>query len=144
MSIIQDQLVKISLYYKETKKDGYTKVVTLSNKKAEKMLEDEEQKEKVKIFNTFWKVLSWQDQNNIGKNSMIKDEDGTSGDIDQFRYRDLRIKTCLKEWDLKDDEDKDVPCDSAHINMLPAHIVSELINKYDMEVLVDDEELKNL
>jgi len=142
MSIIKEQLVKIRLHYKEIEKEGYTKIIVLSDDKVKEMLDDDEQKEKIKVLETFWKVLSWQDQNNIGKNSVIQNEDGTYGDVDQFRYRDLRIKTCLKKWDMKDDDGKEIPCDSVHINMLPAHIVNELVTKYDIEVLLDDEELK--
>ena len=89
MSLLQkqEQLFKIVLYYIEKKIDGGVCHVILDDKKAEKMLGDEKQKDKVSTLNTYWKGLSWQESNNIANASTKHGVDVLPGEIDPYRAR---------------------------------------------------------
>lgn len=141
--LTKDQRVHIPLYYIEKKtKGGTTKPVVLEEKKAKEMLEDPKQKDKVQILNTHWKVLNWRDQNSITNQAMFYDEEQRSQDINPFKYRDLRIKSCLVAWDMKDEEGNDIEVNEENIDSLPAEIVFALVFAYDTLATIEDDEEK--
>jgi hypothetical protein len=145
MSILnyKASLIEIKLYYKEIQKDGFTGVVVLKDDIAENLLKDEEKKKEVKVLNTKWKFLTWGDQNKITKQSERFTPDGIQ-DIDWFRYRDLRIKSCLQDWDVTDDKGNKIPVSSEIIDMLPPEIIVSLLDKYDNITRIDEiKESKN-
>ena len=145
MSLLQkqEQLFKITLYYMEKEIDGGICNIILDDKKADKMLADEKQKDKVLVLNTYWKGLSWQDSNNITKASEKRGAEALPGEVDLYRARDLRVKTLLKKWDLLDDDGKNAPVTSENINRLPVEVVLALLKKYDDITTLTDDELKN-
>lgn len=145
MSIISkgEQLIKITLYYKEQDMGGVLKPIVLDDKKAKKMLEDPDQASKVNTLNTFWKIVSWQENNSIHKASERKEEKAIPGSLDWIRWRDLRLKTFLKKWDAKDDDGKDIPLTPDVINGLDNDIAEALLNKYEQITEITEEEVKN-
>jgi len=137
------QLVKITLHYRTKDINGFQKVIIIEDEKAEEMLKDEKRKEEVNIFNTWWKILSWKDSNNITNNSKVQGKDAVPGELDFYRFRDLRIKMCMKKWDLKDDDGVDLPLTPDLVNKLPVDIILYLSNKYEQVIGIDEEELGN-
>ena len=138
-----DQLIEIVLYYKEIKINTFNKVVVLEDEKAKEMLENEETKDKVKKLTTHWREMSWQDSNNITKAARVEGPNAKPGELDYYRYRDLRLKICMKKWDLKDDDGNDVILSPEIINQLPVDIVIALVSKYDEVVEMSEEEVGN-
>lgn len=136
--------VKIKLYYEEkTLPSGASKVHIFDEEdEAKKLLEseNEDDKKRVQILNTEWRSLTWKESNTITKDSMYFDPHQGMQDVDYFQYRDLRIKSCLKKWDLKDDNGKPVPCTPDVIDQLPAEVVFALVNRYDTAVNLDEDE----
>lgn len=144
MSLLSvNNTVNVKLYYeiKEVSKD-VRKVHIFDDEEAKKLLESsvEEDKKRVEVLNTQWHSLSWGDSNMITKDCVYFDHNQGMQDIDYFKYRDLRIKKCLKSWDLKDDKGNPVPCVPEVIEKLPVEVVFALVNKYDEIVNLDNDE----
>ena len=137
------QLVKITLYYKVKDINGFQKVIILEDEKAKEMLADEKTEKDVNMLNTWWKVLSWQDSNNITNASKVTGEKAMPGELDYYRFRDLRIKMCMKKWDLKGDNGSDIPLTPDTINKLPVDVVLTLNSKYEELMNLDGEEVGN-
>jgi len=143
---VVNQLVEIKLYYKNVKtsygidrfiildnKDGeieFKKQEDLIKKKQEKQEEIKREDRKIEVLTTQWKILSWGEQNQITKRSERYTPDGTQ-DVDWFKFRDLRIKSCLQSWDIKDSKGSNVPVTSETIDTLPSDIVYALVRRYD-------------
>ena len=170
----KNQLVHIPLYYMEKEVKGYTKIIVLTDEKAKEILKEQEEAKKkktkkevkdvetiventkenieeqevetapVECLNTYWKSITWKEQNQITKMSQIPaTAENTLIDIDYFRLRDLRIKMCLKKWDLKDEDGKEVAVTPDNLDSLPADVVYALIAKYDSFVTLTEDEAKN-
>ena len=151
----QGQQIEIKLYYEEKiTKLGYRKIVVIEDEKAEGIMEKEkaamkEKQEKgesvlktdktIQCLTTKWKVMSWGDQNKITKSAEKYTPDGMQ-DIDMFKFRDLRIKQCLVDWDLTGNKGGKIPVSSQTIDMLPSDVVFALVSKYDRIVSIDEEE----
>ncbi len=174
MSLLKtkDQLIQVPMYYIEKDMGTFTKIIIIEEEKAKKMLEDNPQvvksqptqsqpsqtqqltdpknlqkteapkKSKIQCLNTWWKIIGWKEQNQITKLSQIQSSAGS--DIDFIKMRDLTIKMCLKRWDLKDDEGKDVQVSADAIDALPAEVVYYLDNQYRQKTSLTEEEIKNL
>jgi len=155
MSLLnKNSTVDIPLYYQEKPTaTGFTRIIVLEDEKGKSLLEKQEQDIKqgkkveddvsVHVLNTKWKTLSWKDQNEVTKKSMIYSQVEDRQDIDLFMFRDARLKTCLKSWDLKDEFNNVVPVSKEIIDELPADVVFALITKYDRITSLTPEEEKN-
>ena len=148
------QKVEVKLYYKEIVKNGYQKIIIVQDEGVDELLKAQEEKIKekkddgekitdedkpIKVLSTYWKTLSWGEQNNITKQSEVQSPDGVQS-VDYFRFRDLRIKKCLVDWDILDDKGNKVPVSSQAIDMLPSDVVMALLLKYDLIVGIDEQE----
>jgi len=149
MSLIEfaNQQIEIKLYYKRVKTDsGQSQFVVLNdkdgeiefNKQEEFIKQKQENKEEItaedreiEVLTTQWKVLSWGEQNKITKRAEKYTPAGVK-DIDYVEFRDLRIKTCLQGWDLKDAKGNLIPVTPETIDMIPPKIIFELIERYDV------------
>lgn len=96
----------------------------------------------IHILNTKWKEITWKEQNDILAECRSMNQFTGLQDIDHLKFRDQRIKMCLKEWDLKDDAGNNVPCHPEIIEQLPFDVVFALVNKFDKLINLDEEEEK--
>lgn len=110
---------------------------------VEKEEKIEEVNFKVYLLKTQWKILSWKQQTDITRESSYYNQQESFQDLDIWKFRDLRIKSCLISWDLKDDNGQPIPVRSDIIDQLPADVVLNLVSKYDSAVSLNDEESKN-
>jgi len=140
------QLVEVKLYYKNIKtKSGIDKLVVLDDKNGEiefqkqeefikqkqsKQEEIKEEDRKIEVLITHWKVMSWGEQNKITRRCEKYTPEGMQ-DIDYYQFRDLRIKSCLHSWNIKDGKGINVPLTPETIDTLPSTIVFALLSRYD-------------
>lgn len=124
-----EDIVDVKIYYIYKKKDNGGRII--------KILEDEEGKEKIALedtkvssLNTKWKLSCWKEQNDLIRECQTIDPMGGVPIIDWTKYRELRVKMNLKEWDLKHNGSP-VPLTDTIIDKLPPDIVVALYNKYD-------------
>lgn len=83
---------------------------------------------------TKWRRMLWKDHNIIFSKciKVIQNPDGTtSSQLDSILYRDMKIKQCLKEWDLKDDRGQVVKVTNDNIDSLTPDIAMEMLNAFE-------------
>jgi len=137
------QLVHIQLFYREENNNGYDKIFIVPKEEALKLSEEEMKNKGIFVLNTHWKPLSWQERNNINHASEIRNDGAMMGQVDFNRWRDLRVKQCLQEWDIKDEDGKDVPCNADTINRIDAYILDTIIDEFDkVRSVALEEEIK--
>ena len=135
-------LVNVSVYYiyKETA-NGARQIKILSDEVGKEKMEEGD--EDVSVLHTKWKVANWEEQNRIIADSQTQPDPmnpaSSSGQIDWNRYRDLRVKSLLVEWDLESDNVM-IPVTHQNINKMPVEIVVNLYNKYEDESQMDSED----
>lgn len=171
MSLLNSQTINIQAFYVlKTLKSGYVKVKVLSEKeieiiqkqnKATKEEFDKKEQEKktkdekyeiqeyktpekydIKVLNTKWKEITWDEQNNILRNSVRKDEMTRQDELDNISYNDTLLKQALVGWDLKEDNGQEIPCNPQTIGQLPYAILRNLMNKYEIIVFLGEDEEK--
>lgn len=146
MSLIQyvdQELISIPVYYKLKKtKHGGRKIIILDEKTADKMLEDETQKAEVRILNTKWSAANWGTQKKIIAECTVNDA-SKSDTFNHEKYRDMRIQSCLKWWDEKDDLGNNIPVTPEAICKLPSDIVIDMYYRFENAVRPSQEELGN-
>ncbi len=143
MSLFDANLVEIKLYYTFREKNNSKVLVVLPDKKAEEMLNNEEEKSKVESLTTQWSVMSWREQNSSVDQAYSK-TNPMSGDkiFNHISYRDSIVKSCLKQWDIVING-QTVPVSKESIDKLPGDIVMGLYTKYEKVLDYSEQELKN-
>lgn len=100
----------------------------------------------IRKIRTDWAPLNWRESNNIYSSCMKQTTlaDGNpSIELDAIKFRDQKLKTCLKNWDIKDDNGQNVPLNAATIDTLASEVAQKLIDDFDRVTQVPEEELKN-
>ena len=102
---------------------------------------------KLKELNTGWKILAWVEHNEINSECINYDtnEKGINvTGIDFIKFRDMKLKMCLKTWDLKDDNGQAIPITKDKIDLLNPDVANELLNGFEKVTEVGADELGNL
>ena len=141
MSIFDDNLLDIALYYTYKSRGSSRQLLILDDEKAQKMLEDPEQKEQVEVMNTKWQELSWLEHNEMMRQLERSNPNTGEPSLDWPLFNDARVKKCLKWWDLKasDNDPQPLPVEPQWIDKLPAPIVRALLERYDEATTVTEE-----
>ena len=150
-SLLSAQKISIPLYYKmKDCKNGMKKVVIIAEKdeeKAKQVIEKEknlsDEQKTVRLLNTSWKSLNWRESNRLTRDSQVTSASG-SQELDYFVFRDLRLKTALIDWDLRDDNNNLITVEPKAVDSLPSDIVFELLSRYDKAVSVVEEDEKKV
>ena len=144
MSLFDDELIDIALYYvyKETKQGK--KLIILEDEDGKKMLEDEKTRDQVKILNTRWKQLTWKESNAITRQTESTNPQTGAPDFDFSLFQDLRVKNCLKWWDIKQNETDDapIPVTDDAIDKIKAPVIRALLDKFEASNTAGEDELK--
>jgi len=133
MSLIIDdkKFINLKFHYIEQPGAYVSKFKFIRNQEEfEKYKEDPNLKE----LNTSWKVLSWAEHNDIYSQCIQykTSEEGISlQNLDFIKFRDMKLKMCLKNWDLKDDAGQSVTISSKVIDRLNPQVANELLNGFD-------------
>ena len=56
-------------------------------------------------------------------------------------YRDLKLKVCLKKWDLKDDNKQDIQVSESIIDQLVPEVAQELLNNFEEVTEASEEQM---
>jgi len=138
---VRSNYINIQIYYSYVEDEYGKRVVVVPNENAKELLKDENRKDEILILSTKWGQLNWEQENKIMNN--VNKVDPMTGDIqfDIFQFRDSRIKSCLKEWNLKDDNNEIIPVNDSNINKLPSDIVIALINRYEEAIKVGQDKM---
>ena len=96
----------------------------------------------ISVLRTWWSRMTWKEQNQI-YSRCLKQVTGTEGktrtELDMIAYRDMKLKTCLKKWDLKDDNKQDVAITENIIDQLVPEVAQELLNNFEMVTEASEE-----
>lgn len=94
---------------------------------------------------TWWRRMTWKEQNVIFSKS-LRQMAGTDGklttDLDMIRYRDLKLKSCLKKWDLVDEQNNPIPISDDIVDSLDPTVAAELINTFERITEATEDEKK--
>lgn len=103
-------------------------------------------KKVISVLKTWWSRMTWKEQNQIYSSCLHQVPTGEGKartELDMISYRDLKLKTCLKKWDLKDDNGQDMPITETIIDQLVPEVAQELLNSFELVTEASDEQLKN-
>lgn len=101
----------------------------------------------IQSLTTYWKSPTWKEHITILSQSVKfkSDVDGnTTQCIDPFLFRQNKINTCLKKWDIIDEKNKPVPVSVENIDNLPAEIVNELLSHFEELTEIKSDDIKQI
>ena len=134
-------LVTIDLYYKIEEKKGVEKILIVADSKAEELIKNGDTS--IEKISTKWKTLNFEEHNIVMEQSFSRANEKTGArEFSWARYRDMIVKTCLKQWDIVENG-KEIPVTPENINSLPPHIVFALFRRFDDLTSYTDEEWGN-
>lgn len=98
----------------------------------------------ISILRTWWSRMTWKEQNQIYSRCLkqVQAAEGkTRTELDMISFRDMKLKTCLKKWDLKDDNKQDVPITEIIIDQLVPEVAQELLNNFELVTEASEEQM---
>src|ERR1035437_2983917 len=135
-----NELIDIELNYTVQKnKSGVNQVIILDNDKVTIMKADPLQREKVKSIKTKWRPLTWAASNEHLSRSTDYNHHTNEQNSNYTKFRDAKIKSCLVDWDCKDDTGQKIPCVQDRINKLHVNVALALLNEFDKAISPDPE-----
>jgi hypothetical protein len=143
LSESKESLIDVTIYYTaKANKSGVVRYVILDDDESKAMLADEEKRGDVETINSKWKQSNWQEENSILDKCMRTNDMTGMPETDFIKYRDMKVKTMLKDWDLRAEDGTKINCNKDMINRLPAEIVFALLNKFESLTAFDADEQK--
>lgn len=93
-----------------------------------------------------WKRLTWKEQNTIyaACYRSFQSKDGKSTiDLDYLKFRDMKFKTCIKAWDIKNDDGTPYPLTEDTIDGMPPEFANEFLDSFERVTEITEGDLKN-
>jgi len=162
----KSKLINIKIYYQVKKIKGVERLIIIEDEEAEKLLkanedilEDkktEENKSKeikdkleIKILETQWVGLNWEDKNNILEASYSAADPVTSlTQFSFFKYRQAIVQKALRSWNIKSIDNSgneySVPVNSQNIGNLNPALGLALYEKYNALTSYTELDMGNL
>ena len=86
------------------------------------------------VVETHWKRLTWKEQNKIHSISLCPTM-GPNGkvyyELDSIIYREMKMKICLKNWNIKDENDELIPLTDNAIDNLDIEFATALLRQFE-------------
>ena len=145
MSILIDDQRFINLQFHYLEKKG-VHVNTYTFLKTKEDFEKNKEDPNLQVLNTGWKVLNWAEYNDLyGQCIDYKTKtDGTvTTDLNYIKFRDLKLKKCLKRWDVKDGNNQEIPVSESTINHLEPSVAAEMLSGFERVTELEETDLKN-
>lgn len=95
----------------------------------------------IELINTTWKRPTWKEQNSIFAQA-LRQVNGEM-EIDPLKYRELKLKTCLKKWDAKDDSGNPVPLNAENIDNLDPSVAAYFLKVFEKTTEPSETDLSN-
>ncbi len=158
----KSKLINIKIYYQIKKIKGTEQLVIVDDEEAEKLLkaneeilegeEKEEQAKKkldIKVLETQWVALNWQDKNDIMELSYSAMDAATGlTQFSFFKYRQSVVQKGLKSWSIESIDNNgnkfSVPVNPQNIANLNPTLGLALYEKYNSLTNYTDTEMGNL
>lgn len=102
---------------------------------------------KINCLTTYWKPLTWNEYNKIASQSQVSKiipDNRISSSVDMFKFKQLKLKHCLKKWNLRDENNEEVPVTPDNIDNLPADIANEILDHFEDVAEIKSTDLENL
>ena len=99
----------------------------------------------IQQINVLFKRMSWREQNEIYSQSIrsfVNKDKSTTAELDPVKFREMKLKTCLKNWDLRDDNGIFVPISPDAIDNLLPEVAKELLDTFERITEPSKDELK--
>lgn len=98
----------------------------------------------IQVLRTWWSRMTWKEQNQAFARCLkqIPEGDQIRTEMDMIAFRDIKLKTCLKKWDHKENG-VDVELNESVIDNLVPEVAQELLRNFDKVTEVTEEQLKN-
>jgi len=136
-----DELVTITVFYQSKQnKFGIRQFKILEEQAAKDLLA--KGSTDIDSITTKWTVPTWHTNNYLVRSSTFYSPSEGLNKLDFSKYQDNLFKTCLKEWDIEDDEGKIVSLNPDTIGSLPTVIANALLDKYDNCLRLEDDDKK--
>ena len=143
--LIDDQkFINLKFHYIETPGQYTSKFEFIKDKAT---FEKHKKDPNLKEINTGWKILSWAEHNEIYSKCLFhstKENEMTTTNLDYVKFRDMKMKFCLKSWDLKDDNDVDMPLNASMIDNLHHQVATEILEGFERVTEIETTDLKAL
>ena len=93
---------------------------------------------------TRWRRLRWKDHNTIFSKCMknMPVDGKISTELDVIQFRDLKLKTCLKWWNLKGEDGSEVPVTEETIDNLVPEVAYQLLEDFERVTELSEEDAK--
>jgi hypothetical protein len=128
---VSTDLITVDLNYKIIKlKSGLIKIEIIKDEDLEKLQSDPVKSKNIKTIKTKWKIENWKEANTLLQKALKYNHVTDKNDFDNLLFAELKVKTLLVQWDLKDENDKPIPCEEKNIFQLHPTIISGLLDKY--------------
>jgi len=111
------------------------------DKKIQKLIDTS--KEEIEKLITKWRTLNWKEQNEVSEIGVNINAQTGQRTFNIIAYRDAIIKRCLKEWDIRGENNQILPVSSVLIDKLPGPIMMTLYNKFEEMMDYTEQDLKN-
>ncbi len=100
----------------------------------------------IEELHTVWRSMTWKEQNEISSKCLIHlpaPEGQSRTQWDGIRFRDMKLKTCLKGWDLVDDSGNKIPVTPENIDNLVPEVAHQLASDFEKMTEPSEDDLGN-
>lgn len=142
MFIEENKPIEVIVHYRKVGK-GY---VAYTNSAFKDSKLDPELKSKYKSVSVSMKPLTWELYNDLQDKSFVNDEDSGKRKFNYRLYKENKLKTLILKWDAQTTNEKGetvpVPVNEKNIMSLSPDIAEAILEGYDNEALMTEEEEK--
>ena len=136
-----EDLITIVLFFKsKINKFGVRQYKIVDEDEAKQLIAKNDTS--IDTLTTKWVVPTWQLNTSLLRQSTFYNPSDGSNKLDWAKYQDNLFKTCLKEWDISDEEGNVVPVSSESIGNLPSVIATALLQAYESSISMEEDERK--
>ena len=132
---VSNELIDIPIKYVVT--DGLKPPIIITSEEDEKKHGD-----KVKTMKTKWSRQNWKLSTELTRGSMTFNMATGQPMIDFMALRDSKLKKFLKEWDLKDNNGQNIPCNDEMKDQMHPSMATYLVDQYNEITLPSEEDEK--
>jgi hypothetical protein len=136
---VTDSSFTIEVKYIEKKnKAGLPMIVIVKSAEIEARYKDH-----VKTIKTMWTLPNWKQSNELIRKATKFDQDAGERRLDWQLYRSMILENFMKEWDIKGEDGKMVPCVKQFIDLLDVNVAATLIDEFLLKTSPSEDELGN-